>query len=76
MSNANVQLMGHLMRRAGFGAGLSELEARASIGYDTTVDELISTDSQKGIDNAMLYRYHPDQQGGLGLSGAASYWLF
>lgn len=76
MSNANVQLMGHLMRRAGFGAGLSELEARASIGYDPTVDELISTDSQKGIDNAMLYRYHPDQQGGLGLSGAASYWLF
>ena len=76
MSSNDVELMGHLMRRAGFGAGLAELEARASRGYDATVDELIEADSQNGIDDDLLYRYHPDHQGGLGLAGAAAYWLY
>ena len=76
MGSKDVELMGHLMRRAGFGAGLAELEARAARGYDATVDELVATDSQDGIDDDLLYRYHPDQQGGLGLSGAAAYWLY
>ena len=62
MSSNDVELMGHLMRRAGFGAGLEELEARASRGYDATVDELIEADSQNGIDDDLLYRYHPDHQ--------------
>ena len=76
MGRNDLELMGHLMRRAGFGAGLAELEARAARGYDATVDELVAADSQDGIDDDLLYRYHPDHQGGLGLSGAASYWLY
>ena len=40
------------------------------------VDELIATDSQEGIDDLLLYRYHPDHQGGLGMAGAAAYWLY
>ena len=76
MGTHDVELMGHLMRRAGFGAGYEELEARAAKGYEATVDELIATDSQEGIDDLLLYRYHPDHQGGLGMAGAAAYWLY
>ena len=76
MSTREIALMGHLMRRAGFGADLAELEQRAANGYDATVEELVSTDSQEGIDDNLLYRYHPDQQGGLGMAGAAAYWLY
>ena len=76
MSTPDVELMGHLMRRAGFGAGYEELEARAARGYDETIDELIATDSQEGIDDLLIYRYHPDHQGGLGNAGAAAYWLY
>ena len=76
MSTHDVELMGHLMRRAGFGAGYEELEARAEKGYEATVDELIATDSQEGIDDLLLYRYHPDQQAGLGMGGIAAYWLY
>ena len=76
MSTHDVELMGHLMRRAGFGAGYEELEARAGKGYEATVDELIATDSQEGIDDLLLYRYHPDQQAGLGMGGIAAYWLY
>ena len=39
-SGTSLRLMAHLMRRAGFGAGRNELEQRASVGYDETVDEL------------------------------------
>ena len=76
MGSKDVELMGHLMRRAGFGAGLGELEARGARGYEATVDELVATDSQDGIDDDLLFRYHPDQQGGLGMSGVAAYWLY
>ena len=68
--------MAHLIRRAGFGDGLDELKQRASMGYDATVDELISTNSQEGIDDDLLYRYHPDQHGGMGMGGAPAYWLY
>ena len=35
----DIALMAHLMRRAGFGAGRDELEARVAKGYDATVEE-------------------------------------
>jgi hypothetical protein len=37
----DIALMAHLMRRAGFGAGRDELEARVTKGYDATVEELL-----------------------------------
>ena len=40
MSNHDVDMMAHLMRRAGFGAPREELEARAAKGYEATVEEL------------------------------------
>ena len=38
MSNQDISLMAHLMRRAGFGATPAELEAKTKQGYDATVE--------------------------------------
>ena len=44
MANNDIALMGHLMRRAGFGAQYHELEERAAKGYEETVEELLHPD--------------------------------
>jgi hypothetical protein len=41
VSDKDIALMAHLMRRAGFGAQYDELEARAAKGYEATVEELL-----------------------------------
>ena len=46
MSVKDISLMAHLMRRAGFGAPLEELEARAAKGYEVTVEELLHPEEQ------------------------------
>jgi hypothetical protein len=47
------------MRRAGFGAGRDELEARVAKGYDATVDELLNPESQPAVDPYILLRHQP-----------------
>jgi hypothetical protein len=42
----DIALMAHLMRRAGFGAGRDELEARVAKGYEATVEELLHPETQ------------------------------
>ncbi len=58
MANEDIALMSHLMRRAGFGATRSELEARVAKGYEATVDELLSPESPR-LDRNEMMRYHP-----------------
>jgi len=58
MAEKDVALMGHLMRRAGFGAQYHELEARAETGYEETVEELLNpTDESHGMDLDLAERY-------------------
>ena len=58
MANNDVALMAHLMRRAGFGAQYDELEARASKGYETMVEELLNpTEESHGMDLDLGERY-------------------
>jgi hypothetical protein len=59
MSNHDVDLMAHLMRRAGFGATRAELEARAARGYEATVGELLHPEAQPALDRNEMMRYHP-----------------
>ncbi len=59
MSNQDIALMAHLMRRAGFGATRDELEARVAKGYEATIEELLSTDEQEESDRIEMMRYHP-----------------
>ena len=59
MSDQDIALMAHLMRRAGFGAPRDELEARVAKGYEATVEELLSTDEQEELDRNEMQRFHP-----------------
>ena len=59
MADQNIALMAHLMRRAGFGAGREELEARAAKGYEATVEELVNP-KEEPIDQYRFVRHHPE----------------
>jgi len=43
MADEDIALMAHVLRRAGFGTSLQEIEACAAKGYDTVVEELLTT---------------------------------
>ena len=45
MSNNGISDIAHLMRRAGFGATRSELEALSAKGYEVVVEELVTPSS-------------------------------
>jgi len=55
----DIALMAHLMRRACFGAGRDELEARVGKGYEATVEELLHPETQPAVDMYTLLRYQP-----------------
>ena len=74
MSDTNLELMAHLMRRAGFGASRGELERRVAAGYEATVEELLHPESQEPVDYYEFLRYYPNwwkpgTMGGLGHAG-------
>ena len=60
MASQDIQLMAHLMRRAGFGATYQELEARAAKGYEATVEELLHPENQPDLEMDLLERYFID----------------
>ena len=60
MASQDMELMAHLMRRAGFGATYEELEQRVAKGYDATVDELLSPLDQPDLEMDILERYFVD----------------
>ena len=64
------------MRRAGFGAPLEELEARAAKGYDATVDELLDPGSQPPMDRDIMMRYKTEWLSQAGLEGQQEEWTF
>jgi hypothetical protein len=71
MTDHNLSLMAHLMRRAGFGASRDELEQRTATGYEATVDELLNPEGQEPVDIYEFLRYYPlwwkpGTMGGLG----------
>ena len=61
MSDKDIDLMAHLMRRAGFGATRDEIEERVAKGYEATVEELVDPDrfNIPKIDTDILFRYFP-----------------
>ena len=76
MSDQDISLMAHLMRRAGFGAPLVELEARAAKGYDATVEELLDPESQPPMERDIMMRYKTEWLAQAGLEGQQEEWTF
>ena len=76
MSNDNIALMSHLMRRAGFGASRDELERYVEQGYEATVEELLDTSSPNNMPDDLIRRYHVEQSELRDLAGSAAYWMY
>jgi hypothetical protein len=71
-----LELMGHLFRRAGFGARREELEAALAKGYDETVEELLHPEAQPDIDHDLIHRYWPDIKESRQIDPSQSYWTY
>ncbi|MEZ4869665.1 MAG: DUF1800 domain-containing protein [Caldilineaceae bacterium] len=72
MSDNDVGLMAHLLRRAGFGATRSELEEYVKRGYDQVVEDLVEPERCQPLDEDILQRYF----GGEGPQIYAGTWLY
>src|SRR2546430_17645931 len=58
-SQADIALMAHLLRRAGFGASRADIEAHAAQGYDATVEALLHPEAQPALEEDFVLRYFP-----------------
>ena len=58
MSDKEIGLMAHLMRRAGFGATRKELEELVSKGYDAVVEDLLQPERFPDLEEDALRRYY------------------
>ena len=58
MSDNDLALLAHLMRRAGFGARRDELEAYAAKGYEAVVEELLHPETTPVMEEDILHRYN------------------
>jgi uncharacterized protein (DUF1800 family) len=78
MSQQDVALMAHLLRRAGFGASRDELERYVAQGYEATVEELLHPENAPPAleDEDLIRRYHVDENSLMLLESCQSYWLY
>lgn len=56
-AETDIDLLGHLYRRAGFGATREQLESYAKLSYEDTVEALLNPDPKKDIQDDVLERY-------------------
>ena len=58
MSDNQIELIAHLMRRAGFGATREELTSLAQKGYSRVVSDLVTPTKDINVDEDLLLRYY------------------
>ena len=77
MSQRDLSLIAHLVRRAGFGATRDELERYAAQGYEETVEELLHPEKMPGeLENEdLLRRYNIEQNSLMGRAACRADWL-
>ena len=76
MSDQEIALTAHLLRRAGFGAGRQELDVYAAKGYEATVEELLDVSTASSMPEDMIRRYHHDQSALFEFTGSGANWLY
>ena len=76
MLNEDVKLMAHLMRRAGFGASYEEIERRAAVGYEATVEELLHPEGQPDLEMDVMHRYMHGWRDMHGIMANQGYWTY
>lgn len=75
-STQDVALMAHLLRRAGFGATIQELDAYLEKGYEASVDDLLHPISDDVLPDDLMRRYHVDQSDLRNLTSAGAHWIY
>ena len=76
MSNQEVALLAHLMRRAGFGATRTELETCVAKGYEATVEELLTYSEPQIMSDYLVRRYHHEYSGMMDVKAPQAVWLY
>ncbi|MCH2527755.1 MAG: DUF1800 domain-containing protein [Dehalococcoidia bacterium] len=76
MAETDIQLMAHLMRRAGFGATYEELERRAAIGYEETVEQLLHPENEKDLTMDVMQRYMHGWRDMNSIMANQAYWTY
>ena len=76
VSRRDISLVAHLMRRAGFGATLPELEKLAAQGYESVVDDLLNPEQFPRLDEDVLERHHPEHADGESPRWVAMKWMY
>jgi uncharacterized protein (DUF1800 family) len=73
---SQLDLMGHLYRRAGFGASRDELEAALTKGYEATLEELLYPEQAPELEEDVLFRSFPDFHESRKVDVAAAAWVW
>ena len=77
MSNTDdLELMAHLLRRAGFGATRDELEAYVATGYENVVEEFLYPTDPQNLPDDVIRRYHTDIHESRFINSCGAYWLY
>lgn len=73
---SQIELMGHLFRRAGFGATRDELEAALTKGYEATLNALLDPEQAPDLEEDILFRSFPDFHETRKVDVAAAAWVW
>ena len=76
MSDKNIMLMAHLMRRAGFGASKDELLEISKRSYEEQVDLMLDSEPNYEVSKHLMHRYQPDYGSPMGNSSNGASWLY
>jgi uncharacterized protein (DUF1800 family) len=71
-----IERLGHLFRRAGFGATRDELEAALAKGYEATLEELLHPERVPDLEEDLLFRSFPDFHETRKVDVAAAAWVW
>lgn len=72
----DVALIGHLMRRAAFGARAEHLEQLARRGYEKVVDDLVHPERFPELEEDVLERFHTEHSDDESTGWTATRWAF
>ena len=76
MSQSDIKLIAHLMRRAGFGATREELDAYAANGYEATVESLLDPPDTDWLGDDMVRRFDLEASGMINAPGSSRNWVY
>ena len=76
MSQSDIKLITHLMRRAGFGATREELDALAEKGYEAAVEELLDPPDTEWLGDDIVRRFDLEASGMINAPGSSRNWVY